>query len=101
MTCGIVPSLETDDMTADELFRHHTFNKINKLVANRQRREGAPDLDEEEHKPKIKAFLNDMISLLRCFNATKHLLTNCSCLKALSNYDDAAVQELCFIGKSD
>jgi hypothetical protein len=94
MPCAMVPSLETDDMAAAELLRQHPLDKINKLVANRQRRKAAPELDEEEHKPNIKAFLNNMIALPSCFNATKLCFTNCSCLKALVDYDAAAVQEL-------
>jgi hypothetical protein len=94
MTCAMVPSLETDHMAAAELLRQHLFDTINKLVANRQRQKSAPELNEDEHKPNIKAFLNDMIDLLSCFNTTTHCFTNCSCLKALVDYDDAAVQEL-------
>jgi hypothetical protein len=93
----MVPSLETDDTEAAELFRNHPFNYVNKLVANLQRRKAAPKLDEDEHKPNIKAFLNDMIDLLSCFNTTTHCFTNCSCLKALVNYDAATVQELWYI----
>jgi hypothetical protein len=68
------------------------LDKINKLVANQQKRRSAPKLNEDEHKPKIKAFLNDMIALPSCFNATKHYFTNCSCLKALVDYDDDTVK---------
>jgi hypothetical protein len=85
-------------MAAAELLIQHPFNKINKLVANRQRRKGSPELNEDAHKPKIKAFLNNIIALPSCFNATKHCFTNCSFLKALVNYDDTAVQELWSIG---
>jgi hypothetical protein len=54
-------------MAAADLLRQHPFNKINKLMANRK---AAPELDKEEQKPKIKAFLNNMIALPSCFNAT-------------------------------
>jgi hypothetical protein len=97
-TCAMVPSLETDDMTEAELLRQHPFNNINKLVAKLQRRKAAPELDEDEYKPKIKAFLNDMIALPSCFNATKHWFTNGSCLKSLINYDAAVMQDLWYIG---
>jgi hypothetical protein len=99
MTCDMVPSLETDDMTAAELLRQHPFDTINKLVANRKRRKSAPELNEDEHKPKIKAFLNDMISLPSCFKTTKCYFTSCSCRKALVDYDDDTVQELWYIGR--
>jgi hypothetical protein len=94
MTCAMVPSLETDHMAAAELLRQHLFDTINKLVANRQRQKSAPELNEDEHKPNIKAFLNDTIALPSCFNATRRYFTNCYCLKALVYYDDDTVQEL-------
>jgi hypothetical protein len=93
ITCAMVPSLETYDMTAAELLRQHPSNKINKLVANQKRSERCTRArDEDEHKPNIKAFLNDMIALPSCFNATKRCFTKCSCLKALVSYDAADVQ---------
>jgi hypothetical protein len=96
-TCAMVPSLEIDDMAEAELLIHHPFNKINKLVASQKIRKAAHELDEEEHKPNIKAFLNDMIALPSCFNATKCCFTNCHCLKALVNDYADALQELWYI----
>jgi hypothetical protein len=37
MTCAMVPSLETDEMTAADLLRQHPFIKINKLIPHHLR----------------------------------------------------------------
>jgi hypothetical protein len=92
-TCALVESSDDGVEAALDLLQVHPFIVVREAVSLEKRHNCAHLPEKEDHAPRIKTFVEKLVTMLSCFNRQNRSFTNCSCLKVVEDFD-AATDEL-------